>query len=430
MALASPNIPPPPQSTPLLLTGATLHTVSGASIANGEMLIDKGRIVALGAPGSAKAPANAQRIDLSGKHVYPGFIAANTAIGLAEVSAVRATLDQVETGPSNPNSRALVAVNADSEIIPVTRANGVLAALAVPRSGVGGGIGGTSALIQLDGWTWEDMGLVREAGLHVILPAMRFGTAMTPTLSAARIEEMQRTSAQRLRALDDTFDTARAYARAAEAGEIATPDARLEAMRPVFSGQRKVFVHADDLPQIRHALGFAERHGVNIVIVGGYDAPHVAPLLKARGIPVIVGGVHRLPLRRNESPDTPNTIAAKLHRAGVAFAIARNGAASDAARERSLPFEAAATVAYGLPREEALKSITLYPAQILGAADRLGSLEAGKLASFFVADGDPLEIRTNIERVFIQGREIVLEDKQTKLRDKYREKYRQLGITK
>jgi imidazolonepropionase-like amidohydrolase len=433
LATASPNIPPPPQSTPLLLTGATLHTVSGPSIPNGDMLIEKGKIAAIGAAGSFSAPANAQRIDLKGKHIYPGFIAANTAIGLTEISAVRATIDQTETGTNNPNSRAIVAVNADSEIIPVTRANGVLAALTVPRAGFAGGIGGTSALVQLDGWNWEDMALVREAGLHVFLPAMRFGTAITPTLSAARIEEMQKTSAARLRALDEEFEKAKAYAQAAEVrilSELAATDSRLEAMRPVFKGQRPVFVHADDIAQIRYALGFAERHGVKIVIVGGYDAPHVAPLLKAKNIPVIIGGVHRLPLRRGENPDTPNAIAAKLHQAGVKFAVARNGAAFDAPRERSLPFEAAATIAYGLPRDEALKSITLYPAEILGAADRLGSLDKGKLASFFVADGDPLEIRTNIERVFIQGREIALEDKQTKLRDKYEERYRQLGTAK
>ncbi|MBL8514703.1 MAG: amidohydrolase family protein [Betaproteobacteria bacterium] len=404
--------------------------MSGPSIPNGDLLIEKGKIAALGAAGSIIAPANAKRIDVKGKHIYPGFIAANTAIGLTEISAVRATLDQVETGTSNPNSRAIVAVNADSEIIPVTRANGVLAALSVPRAGFAGGIGGTSALIQLDGWTWEDMGLVREAGLHVFLPAMRFGTAMTPTLSAARIDEMQKTSAARLRALDEEFETAKAYAKAADAGELTTADARLEAMRPVFKGERPVFVHADDIAQIRHALSFAERHGVKIVIVGGYDAPHVAPLLKAKNIPVIIGGVHRLPLRRGENPATPNAVAAKLHQAGVKFAIARNGAAFDAARERSLPFEAAATIAYGLPREEVLKSITLHAAEIVGAADRLGSLDKGKLASFFVADGDPLEIRTHIERVFIQGRELALEDKQTKLRDKYEERYRQLGEVK
>jgi imidazolonepropionase-like amidohydrolase len=284
--------------------------------------------------------------------------------------------------------------------------------------------------VQLDGWTWEEMAVISEAGLHVFMPAMRFGTALAPMLSAARIEEMQRASATRLGMLDEAFETAGAYARAAEAGEIAVPDARLEAMRPVFGGKRKVFVHADDIQQIRHALGFAERHGVQIVIVGGYDAPLLAPLLKAREIPVIVAGVHRLPLRRGENPDTPYSVAARLHAAGVKFAIARGGAAADAARERSLPFEAAAASTYGLPREEALKAITIHAASILGAADRLGSLEAGKLANFFVADGDPLEIRTNIERVFIHGRELPLVDKQTQLRDKYQEKYRQLGVSR
>jgi imidazolonepropionase-like amidohydrolase len=425
-AMASNNVPPPAQSKPLLITGATLHTVSGAIIPNGRMLIDKGRIVAVGTATQVADNANAQMISLPGKHIYPGLIAANSALGLVEVSAVRATLDATEAGAVNANARAIVAVNADSELIPVTRANGVLAALSVPRAGFAGLIGGTSALIELDGWTWEEMALVQDVGLHVFLPGMRNLAAQFPMLPAARVDEMQRNTQSRLRALEETFDTARAYAAQRASGELPLADARYEAMRAVFNGQRKVFMHADDVAQIRYALGFAEKFGVQIVIVGGLDAPHLAPLIKAAKVPVILAGTHRLPLRRGDAPDTPFSAAAKLHAAGVTVVVARGGTPFDAARERSLPFEAATAAAHGLPRDIALRSITLTAAEVLGVADRLGSLDPGKLANFFVTDGDPLEIVTNVERVFIQGRELPLVDKQTQLRDKYTEKYRQL----
>jgi imidazolonepropionase-like amidohydrolase len=425
-ASASTNVPPPPQSQPLLITGATLHTMTGAPIVDGRMLIDKGRIAAIGDAASVPDVPGASTLALPGKHVYPGFIAANSALGLVEVSAVRATLDATEPGTINANARAIVAVNADSELIPVARANGVLAALSVPRAGPAGLIGGTSALIQLDGWTWEDMALLPEAALHVFLPSLRNPAAQYPQLPAARLEEMQRNTRNRLRSLEDTFDTAKAYADQRASGELPLADARLEAMRPVFSGQRQVFMHADDAAQIRYALHFAQRYGLRMVIVGGMDAPLLAPLLKAANVPVILAGVHRLPLRRGDAPDAPFAAAAKLHAAGVTVVIARGGTPFDAARERSLPFEAATAAAHGLPRDVALRSITLSAAEVLGVGDRLGSLEKGKLASFFVTDGDPLEIVTQVERVFIQGRELPLVDKQTQLRDKYTERYRQL----
>lgn len=429
-ANASPNIPPPPQQKPVLITGATIHTVSGAVISNGRMLFDKGRIVAVGSASEVPDAAGATVVSLPGKHVYPGFISANSSLGLVEVQAVRATVDSAETGALNPNSRALVAINADSELIPVTRANGVLAALTVPRANVGGLIAGTSALIQLDGWTWEDMGLVPEAGLHVFLPGMRFNVSLYPNLPPARLEEMQRLTTQRLKALEDAFESAAAYVKAQASGESLPVDVRWEAMRPVITGQRTVFMHADELPQLRYALGFAQRFGVKIAIVGGQDAALITDMLRERSAPVIIAGVHRLPLRRGDDVDAPFALAAKLAAAGVKFCIARGGTTFDAATERSLPFEAGTAAAHGLSRDEALKAITLYPAQIIGAADKLGSLEKGKLASFIVTDGDPLEIQTKVERIYIAGRELELRDKQTRLNEKYEQKYQQLGIYK
>lgn len=424
---ATPNIPPPPQSKPLLITDATLYPVSSAPIENGRMLIDKGRIVALGDAASVPDQAGATVISLKGKRVYPGLVSANTALGLTEISAVRATLDTTESGAMNPNARALVAVNADSELLPVTRANGVLAALAVPRAGPAGLIAGTSALVQLDGWNWEDMGLVPEVALHVTLPSMRLNSALYPTLPSQRVEEMQRMTSERLKSLEDAFEAAAAYAKARTSDQTTPIDSRWEAMLPVFAGKRAVFFTANELAQIRYALSFAERFSLKIVVVGGMEAWRVADLLRDRSVPVIIAGVHRLPLRREEETSAPFQLAARLSAAGVKFCIARGGGEFDAAMERNLPFDAATAAAHGLARDEALKAITLYPAQILGAADQLGSLERGKLASFFVTDGDPLEIRTQVERIFIQGREVPLSDRQTSLNKKYEEKYRQLG---
>jgi imidazolonepropionase-like amidohydrolase len=426
LAHATPNIPPNAQTQALLITGATLHPVASAAIPNGRMLIDKGRIIAIGDAASVPDRAGVTVVDLNGKHVYPGFIAANTSLGLVEVQAVRATVDTSETGALNPNSRALVAVNADSELLPVTRANGVLTALSVPQPSVSGLIAGTSALIQLDGWTWEEMGLVPEVGLHVALPSMRFNAALYPNLPPQRIEDMQRITQQRLRSLEDAFESAAAYAKARAADSGTTLDVRWEAMRDVVTGKRAVFIHAEELPQIRYALNFGERFGLKIVIVGGMDAWRIADTLRERKVAVIIGGIHRLPMRREDDADSPFRLAARLAQAGVKFAIARGGSTFEAATERSLPYEAATAAAYGLSRDEALKAITLYPAQILGAADKLGSLEIGKLATFIVTNGDPLDIRTQVERIYMQGRDVPLTDKQTKLNDKYEEKYRRL----
>lgn len=427
-AHATPNIPPPPQRQAILITDASLHTVSGPVISNGRMLIDQGRIVAIGSATEVATPPGAQVISMRGKHIYPGLIGANTALGLVEVESVRGTIDTSETGVINPNARALVAVNADSELIPVARANGVLAALSVPRGSATGLVAGTSALLQLDGWNFEEMGLIPEVGLHIALPTMRLNAALFPNLAPARLDDIQRMTAQRLQMLEDAFEAANAYAKA-RASDAATPlDSRWEAMLPVVAGRRPVFMQADELPQIRYALGLSERFGFSLIIVGGMDSWRIAALLKERQVPVIIGGVYRLPMRRGDDTDAPFRLAAQLYEAGVRFCIARSGSEFDAATERNLPFEAAAAAAHGLPRDEALKAITLYPAQILGAADRLGSLEVGKLASFFVTNGDPLDIRTKVERIYIQGRELELSDRQTKLNDKYEQKYRQKNL--
>lgn len=421
-AHASPNTPPPPQREPLLLRNATLHPVSGPAITGGSLLIEAGKIRAIGGADLA-APAGARIVDIGGRHVYPGMVAADTSLGLAEIRSVSASYDTSEAGALNPNARALVAFNADSELLPVTRGGGVLAALSVPEVGRTGLIAGTSALLQLEGWNWQDMALVPEVGLHVVVPRLRLNGALFPHPPEARLADLRRSTEARLKLLDQAFDNARAYALARAADPAAPIDTRWEAMRPVLPATpgaapaRPVFMHADDLAQIRFALDFAARHGLKLVIVGGADAWRVADLLRERDVPVVIGGLLRLPMRRDDPPDALFTLPAKLAAAGVRFCIADGG--RDSTNTRNLPFEAAHARAFGLSDDDALKAVTLYPAQILGVADQLGSLEVGKLANLFVADGDPLEPGTRIERVFMQGREVALSDRQTALRDKY-----------
>jgi imidazolonepropionase-like amidohydrolase len=419
-ALANPNIPAPPQSEPILITNAVIHTVSGATIENGRMLFDAGRIQAIAGPGESIATP-ALVIDLGGKHVYPGMIGARTALGLTEIDAVRATNDVTESGLINPNVRADVAVNPDSELIPVTRANGVLAVLTVPQAGNDSLIIGQSAVIALDGWTIEDMTIKAPAGLHVVWPQMRF----PDDLQAERKEELEKMRDERLRTIEESFEAARAYRLLPSAERAFEVDLRWEAMVPALEGNLPVFAHVQDLSQIRHALHIADEFGLRMILVGAADAWRVADLLAEKRIPVIVGAVQRLPMRRWEDYATPFQNPGKLRAAGVLFAIATSGSLGSAPNERNLPYEAAKAVAYGLPHDEALKAVTLYPAQILGVADRLGSLEPGKDATFIVTDGDPLEIATHVERAFILGRELDLTNRQTALYDKYREKLRQ-----
>lgn len=427
-AFASDQVPAPPQREPFVVTGATLHTVSGPTIADGRLFVSGGRIVAVAAPGEALPPeaANARRLDYAGRHVYPGFIAANSALGLTEVQAVRATVDTTETGTLNPNARALVAINADSELLPVTRSNGVLAALVVPGTSDFGGIAGTSALVQLEGWNWDEMAVLREAALHVAAPQLRNNPALNPDLPAPLQAELVKAGAARARQIEDAFDAAAAWAKA-RAADAGTPDdPRWQAMAPVFSGQRPVFVHADDLAQIRWALALAGKHGFKLVIVGGADAWRIAGVLRERRVPVVIAGNYRLPLRRDDDYDGPYRLAAQLAAAGVEFCIARSGGDFAAANERNLPYEAATAAAFGLAREEALKAITLYPARILGVEDRLGSLQPGRLASFIVTDGDPLQVATRTLHAFVQGREIDLRNRQIELAEKYRQRYERL----
>lgn len=410
--------PAPAPAGPVVLTGATLHPVSAPPIAGGALRFEGGRITALGATVDT---TGAEVVDVAGRHVYPGLIAGSSVLGLVEVQAVRATNDTAEVGAINPNARAVVAVNPDTEVVPVTRANGVLAALVHPVAGQQGVVTGTAALLQLDGWTAEDMTVRDGVGVHVEWPSLILPDFLPPAL----IEATRKAQLDKRKALEDAMVEARSYRVAQDAGTVTRPDLRWEAMLPVLRGEKPVLVSANDLESIEDALDFTARHQLKMVLLGGLEAWRVAALLKARDVPVVVGGTHVLPLRRSDPYDAAYRNPSVLHAAGVRFAISGPGDTFSVSNERNLPYHAATAVAFGLPADEALKAVTLYPAQILGVADRLGSLEPGKDATLFVADGDPLENSTTIERAWIGGRPVDLSSRHTRLNEKYRAKYGQ-----
>lgn len=408
VASASPEIPGAPQDKPIALVGATIHPVSRPDIVAGTLLLVDGKIAALGK--DVEIPQNALRIDVTGKHIYPSLFDAYSSLGLVEVNAVRATVDHSETGQINPNVKSWVAVNPDSELIPVARSNGVLLALSAPSGGL---VSGQSAVLQLDGWTFEDMTLASGVAMHLNWPRI--------SSDSGRPSE---SSMQQLRKL---FDDARAYrqARAAE-GSGQPLDLRLQAMLPVLDGKQPLVVDADELRAIQGAVAFGEEQQVRVVIYGGYDAPQCAELLVKNRVPVLLSGVYRLPERRSEPYDAAFTIANQLNEAGVQFCITGSGRFGGS-NVRNLPYHAAMAAAFGLPPDVALKSITSYPAEILGVADRVGSLEVGKDATLFVCDGDPLETATQVEAAYIQGRRVDLNDRHKSLWKKYRAKYQRLA---
>ena len=422
-ASASDQIPGAPQTRPVALIGGTVHTVSGATLADATLLFDMGTITSIGP--DVSPPDNADVIDIDGRHVYPGMMAAMTNMGLWEVGAVRATRDYQEVGDIKPNVRVEVAINPDSELLPVARANGVTTALVVPSGGL---IAGTSAVVHLDGWTTEDMVVEAPAGLHIIWPSMHVDASRD---AGERAATQRKARDRRIQMIVDAFDQARAYARAQEAARSSgdalhhDSDLRWEAMIPALEGEIPVIVYANEIRQIEAAVDWARAAGVRMILAGGRDAWRAADLLAQADIPVIITTTLSSPSRRWEGYDISYTNALELYEAGVRFCIAGSNWASF---ERNLPYEAAMAAAFGLPREEALRAVTLYPARILGVDDRLGSLEVGKEATLIVTDGDPLEITTHVELEFIRGRAVDLTSRHTQLHSKYRTKYQQMGL--
>ncbi|RMG43670.1 MAG: amidohydrolase [Acidobacteria bacterium] len=404
--------PAPPQDHPILLRGGDLHTVSHGVLEHTDLLFDRGRIVAIGR--GLEAPEGAEVIDIAGRQVYPGLIALDTTLGLSEIGAVRATNDTSEVGELTPEVRAAIAYNPDSELIPTVRVHGIAVAQVAPRGGL---ISGRSFVVELDGWTREDAGLLDPGGLFVNWPGPRLRTGP----GAPPLEEQRKRQRETLSRLHDAFETARAYDAARDAGEEQPVDVRWESMRPYVRGERPVFVRANDVRQIEQALDLAEEFGLQIVIVGGREADAVAERLRERNVPVVTGSTAALPAHRDDPYDQAFELPARLARAGVRFAIAHLSAAPW--DQRNLPLQAGLAAAYGLPREQALRAITLSPAEILGLADRLGSLDPGKDATLVVSEGDLLDhLGRRVTLLFIEGRKIDLDNRHERLRRKYRAK--------
>ncbi|NNM27212.1 MAG: amidohydrolase family protein [Phycisphaerales bacterium] len=417
-AAQSRQVPAPAQSQPVVVHSAHIHTVGAGTFEPGYVAFAGGLITHVGR-GAAPEIADARVIDGSGLHVYPGLIGSDTRLGLVETGAVDVTHDHTEHGDLKPEVRSIVAVNPDSDLIPVTRANGILSAMVFPSGGL---VSGRPALIRLDGWTWEQMAIDGNAGLLINWPRVTPVTSRWMNRSAFKQEKEIR---ENLAEIDRVFDDALAYVEGRANDPTVRTDLRYEAMRPVLDGDRPVFVRAASAAQIESAVAWAVRRGFSIVIVGGAQSSRVLPLLKKHDVPVIVGGLHRMPAARHIRYDEPFTLPAELYEAGVRFAIASG---SGPAHERNLNHNAATAAAYGLPKDIALRAVTLAPAEIFGQADRLGSIEVGKAATLIVTTGDPLEIVTDTLLAFIDGRAIDLGSRHKTLYAKYREKYRQLGV--
>lgn len=421
IASASDAIPGAKQKKPIALIGGTIHTVSGVTLEKATILFDKGKIVAIGE--NVTIPPDAEKIDVTGKQIYPGIIDSFSDLGLTEIGSVRGSVDVAETGSINPDVRVEVAVNPESELIPVARSNGVTVVATMPSGGL---ISGLAAALVLDGWTSEDLTLKGGLGLVVNWPAMVYATSRFMRLTK---EEWLKQRDEQLKALRETFANARAYMTAKKSEQLKgipyhDTDPRLQALIPVLEGKTPVFVNANELSQIQAAITWADLEGVRLVIVGGRDAWLVRDQLKAGDIPVIVTDIQSAPARQWQGYNEVFSLPMRLHDAGIRFCIAGSG---DASFARNTAYDAANAAAYGLPTDEALKSVTLYAAQILGIADKVGSLEPGKDATLIVTNGDPLQPPTVTEKMFVQGKKVDLTDKHKQLYEKYKEKYKQMS---
>ena len=397
------------------IVGATIHPVSGPDVAGGTIVVRDGKIASI-SPGTAPEPG-APVVDGKGKHVYPSLFPPMTVLGLEEIDAVRATLDKQELGGINPAARADVAINYDSELLPVARSGGVLVAGVTP---IGGIIAGTAVATKLDGWTREDATLRAPAAITIYWPDLRINRSAD---ASRTVKKQEKTRDEALERLKEAFRDARAYGKARAAEKTAgVPrhdfDPRLDALLPAIDGAIPVVVHAQRLAQIRDAMKWASEEKLRLVIWGGADAWRMADELAKAGVPVILESPLVLPVREDDPYDAQFADAGVLDRAGVRVAF--NDGGDDASNVRNFPQLAAMAVAYGYPREKALASLTLEPARILGVDGRIGSLEPGKDATLILTDGDILDLRTRVVGAYIDGRALDLSDRQKRLYERYR----------
>lgn len=408
----------------VLIRNVDVHPIAGPEIHNGAVLVIDGKIAEVGTHVATRGGARV--IDGHGLQLYPGLINAATNVGLEEIESLRDTVDLDEIGTFNPELRAEVAFNPSSEHVDVTRASGITTVVALPGSGGRGRgastsvITGQGALMHLEGWTWEDMAVKPNAIMDMLFPEIQTGggRGFAALLGAPQrtYAEEERQYKQKLELISQFFNEVRRYETAkAAGGPDFKKDVRLEAMIPVIDGKMPLFVRAERERAIKDAIAFAEKEKVKIIIADPREIGSTGPALKAHNIPVVLGKTFELPMRDDDPYDAPYTLPNDFYKAGVKICFGT----FDVEFARNVPFEAAQAVAFGLPKEEALKALTINSAQILGVGEQLGSIEKGKAADLFLADGDPLQASTNIKQMFIAGREVSLESRHTREYEKW-----------
>jgi imidazolonepropionase-like amidohydrolase len=405
------------------LTHAKIVTLAGAAIEDGTVIICEGKIAAVGA--SVQIPSGAQVIDAKGLQIYPGLFDSITQMGLREIGAVSATVDSSETGNYNPDVVGATAVSPSSEHIPVTRAAGITEVLAVPASGgmdsfgSSGVIGGQASAIHLAGWTIDEMLIKKSAAMVVNWPEIETRTFDFATFSRKEkpFSEAKQEYDKQVNELTEWVERARHYAQAMEKGSPAKfdRDVKLEALVPVIRGELPVLIFADRAREIRNAVEFCEKQQLRMILAGGTEAYKVKDLLRSKGVPVILRPMLTSPLDEDDPYDRLLSQPAELAAAGLKFAFA----SFDNSFARRLGQNAANAVAYGLPYEEALKAVTLYPAQIFGLDRQTGTIEQCKIADLIVTNGDPLELTTDVKYLFIKGQLTSLDNRHLRLYEKY-----------
>lgn len=397
---------------PVILLNGTLHIGNGEVMENAAVGFENGVITMVADARVIRVDATAAEvIDVTGQHIYPGFIAANTQLGLAEIELVRATLDYEEVGEFTPHVRSIIAYNTDSKIIPTVRANGVLMAQVVPQ---GGRISGSSSVVQLDAWNWEDAIVAADKGIHLYWAALFRRSGWWAEQAGVQQNEQWRKDLQEL---IDFLDAARAYH---GAGSPQPFSQVLAAMKPLFTGEARLYIHVDQVQDMRQAAELLQRYGLSGVFVGARDAWMIPDVLADAGVQVILRSTHNLPGYADDAVDLPYKTPYLLQQAGIPFCISVEGSW----QVRNLPFAAGTAAAYGLSGEEAIQAITGTAAAILGVDDHYGTVEEGKKATLFVSAGDALDMRTNrVTHAFIDGRRIDLTTHQEQLYELYRQKY-------
>lgn len=395
------------------LTNATIETVTKGTIQNGTLLINDGKILDLGT--AVSIPKDATTIDCAGLTIYPGMIDGGTKLGLSEVGSISLTQDYNEIGDITPHMQALTAVNPNSVSIPITRTNGVTTVLTMPAGGI---FPGTAALINLNGYTPNQM-FAGFKGMVVSYPT----SGKSSRWDRRSDEDRKKEEEKKLKKLNDVWEQARLYAKIDSAGQT-NPAMRPEynpemaAMLPVIQGKMPILLEVNKAKDIESAIKWVEENKVKAIFTGVAEGWRVADQLAAAKIPVVTGPVLRTPTRNSDKYDRPYTNAGMMHKAGVKVALRTN----EIENVRNLPFNAGFAAAYGLGKEEALKAVTIVPAEIFGVADQLGSLEKGKSATLFVTDGDPFETKTQVKYLFIDGYRVAMDSRQIQLYDEFLER--------